>query len=283
MSDWIFQCSYAERPDTSGLPAGYGIPLLLLAGVFAAYGTAVVQARQQGKAWRAGRTVSFGVGCLLCGAALSPSFLAFAHHDLRGHAAQHALLGMLGPLALVQGAPVSLALRVLPRSMARGLAQLLGSRCLHVAGHPFVAGLLSTGSLFLLYLTPLFVSIHDHPWAVHLLHAHLLLSGYLFAWSVAGPDPAPRRPGLIIRGTALFLFAAAHAFLGKFMYAHGYPKGLTADLGEIRAAAQIMYYSGDAAELILLVCLFATWYRRKGAGSAELGIGNWELVERLKG
>jgi putative membrane protein len=40
------------------------------------------------------------------------------------------------------------------------------------------------------------------------------------------------------------------------------PAAATAhDLDGMRAAAQLMYYGGDLAELALAVALFATWFR----------------------
>jgi putative membrane protein len=45
------------------------------------------------------------------------------------------------------------------------------------------------------------------------------------------------------------------------MYAYGYPRGKPHDHGEIQAAAQLMYYGGDLAELLLSVAFFAAWFR----------------------
>ena len=97
------------------------------------------------------------------------------------------------------------------------------------------------------------------------MHLHYLAAGYLFAWSLAGPDPAPRRPGLAVRVGALLVAAAGHAVLAKYLYAQAetLPPGLTdRDPEAFRSAAQLMYYGGDLAELLLAVALFATWYHR---------------------
>jgi len=82
-------------------------------------------------------------------------------------------------------------------------------------------------------------------------------SGYLFTWAIIGPDAVPGRPGLRTRGLALFLGIAAHAFLGKYMYAQLLPHGSPFSADAIRTAAKIMYYWGDLAELILAAFFFA--------------------------
>ncbi|HYH11166.1 MAG TPA: cytochrome c oxidase assembly protein, partial [Thermomicrobiales bacterium] len=87
--------------------------------------------------------------------------------------------------------------------------------------------------------------------------------GYLFAWSIAGPDPAPGRPGLTTRLAVLVTSIAAHAYLGKTMYAHLFPRGTHYSADEIEAAAELMYYGGDLAELLLAAALFATWYQQR--------------------
>jgi putative membrane protein len=50
----------------------------------------------------------------MLGLATSPPLEALAHADARGHMAQHLLLGMYAPLALVLGAPLTLLLGSIP-------------------------------------------------------------------------------------------------------------------------------------------------------------------------
>jgi hypothetical protein len=82
----------------------------------------------------------------------------FLFADLRGHMAQHLLIGMFAPLGLVLAAPVTLALRTLPVKAARRLATLLRSRPARWVGHPVTALALNSGGMFLLYLTPLYAA-----------------------------------------------------------------------------------------------------------------------------
>ena len=132
------------------------------------------------------RTGSFLTGAGMLGLATSPPLEALAHGDARGHLAQHLLLGMYAPLALVLGAPLTLLLGSIPVAARRQVGRILGSRVLHGLGHPVSAALLTVGGLYLLYLTSLYVQSIQHTTIHHLIHLHFILAGYLFAWSIAG-------------------------------------------------------------------------------------------------
>ncbi|WP_312239610.1 cytochrome c oxidase assembly protein [Pantoea sp.] len=213
--------------------------------------------------WSAWRMASFTTGSLLIIVAMLPPLSDWAHWDLRGHMAQHLLLGMFGPLGLVFGAPGTLLLRNVSVSAARRIMAFLNARPIRLLIHPVTAALLDIGGMYLLYLTPFFTLSMMNPAVFVFLHLHFVLSGYLFTWSIAGPDPAPRRPGMRMRLAVLFFATAAHGILGKLMFGYGYPRGATADPAEIQAAAQWMYYGGDVAELLLIIAFFAIWFRHR--------------------
>ncbi|MDG4789770.1 cytochrome c oxidase assembly protein [Micromonospora sp. WMMD1102] len=210
------------------------------------------------RGWSRWRTASFGVGLLLLAMALLPPLASFAHTDFRGHMLGHLLVGMYAPLALVLGAPVTLLLRTLPARHGRRLVAVLHARPARLLTRPAVAWLLSTGSLVVLYFTPLFDTLAGRPAGHWLLHAHFLLAGCLFAHVVAGPDPAPARPGVPARLVWLGCAIALHAVVSQLMYA-GYWVRIAAPAAEVRTAAEIMYYGGDIAELLLAAALVATW------------------------
>jgi len=217
------------------------------------------------KPWPLRRTLCWVSGLTLVALACLPLLSDLAHRDLRAHMLQHLLLGMFAPLALVLGAPLSLLLRSLPRAGARRCLRLLGSPPLRLLTSPWLALLLNVGGMYLLYLSPLFGAMASST-ALHLLvHLHFLLAGYLYCWTILdGPDPLPGRAGPWQRLGALGLGIAAHAVLGKWLYAGPWPKGWPAE--EAEAAAQWMYYGGDLAELLLLAVLFAGWRRKRLTG-----------------
>ncbi|WP_223148121.1 cytochrome c oxidase assembly protein, partial [Actinotalea sp. JY-7885] len=227
--------------------------------------------------WRPGRTVAWVAGAVLVAAALSPPVAGAAQHDHRLHMLQHLLLGMYAPLGLVLGAPLTALLGSLPRRRARGWVRVLRSRPVHVLSHPATAAVLSTGGVLVLYLTPLYGWTREHDAVNALVLTHLLLAGCLLTWSIAGPDPAPGRPGLAVRTAVLVVSAGTHAFLAKLLYARagaGHPGGHD-HTGEhaVEAAQQAatwMYYGGDGAELLLAAALFATWYRLRGRERAAV-------------
>ena len=234
------------------------IPLCLLClYAFAAF------RRPQLSGWSGWRTASFSAGIMLIVLAVLPPIASRAHHDLNAHMLQHLLLGMFGPLGIVFGAPGTLLVRSLNAAGARRFMNVMRFPPVRMLIHPVTAALLDIGGMYLLYLTPLFALSMSHPVLLVLVHLHFVLSGYLFTWSIAGPDPAPHRPSRGFRLVVVFLATAAHAVLGKLMYGYGYPQGLSASLSEVQSAAQFMYYGGDLAELLLITGLFAAWFRHR--------------------
>jgi putative membrane protein len=70
-----------------------------------------------------------------------------------------------------------------------------------------------------LYFPPLYTATTTGPVLHHLVPAHFLAAGYLFAWVIAGPDPAPRRPSVPARLVVLGVAIAGHAVLSQLLYA----------------------------------------------------------------
>jgi putative membrane protein len=236
------------------LPA---VALLLCAG---AYLLLAHRARRRNpvQGWGRWQTVSFLTGIALLAVAMLPPIGTFAHNDFRGHMAQHMLIGMYAPLTLVLGAPVTLLLRGLPAAHGRQLTAALRSSPVKLLTNPATALGLSTGSLAVLYFTPLYNATTDHLTLHWLLHAHFLLSGFLFAYVIAGPDPALARPSVRARLVVLGIAIAAHATISQLMYG-GFYADIHAPITQVQGGAQIMYYGGDIAELLLATALVATW------------------------
>lgn len=238
-------------------------PLLILFGIAFLYFLAAVQQCYKRRYWSNWRTASFTAGIgILCIAVSSPLSM-LAHSDFRVHMIQHLLIGMLAPLCLVLGAPVTLALRILPVAIARWVVWVMHTELVYWLTHPITTLFLNIGGMFLLYLTPLYKMSLSSTALHYLVHIHFLIAGYLFAWSIAGPDPAPRRPGLSIRIAVLFVAMATHGILSKLMYIYVFPGNTPHSAEEIRSAAKIMYYGGDFAEVLLAIVLLSTWYTKR--------------------
>jgi putative membrane protein len=254
-----------EAHATAAVALGMGILLAVCVGLVIVYLFAALRQRRRGAQWSGWRVASFVAGLGLVIVALLPPVAARAHADLRIHMAQHLLLGMLGPIGIVLGAPITLALRSLPRRTARRAIALLHGGPLRALVHPVTALVLNLGGMAVLYLTPLYAAMADHG-ALHVLvHVHFLAAGCLFAWAIAGAEPAAPVAPLRIRLIVVFVAIAAHGVLSKVMYAYGFPRGgahEVAEVAEVEDAARIMYYGGDLAEVVLVIALLATVTRR---------------------
>lgn len=240
------------------------VPLMAISVFGLAYLYAAALAKRKASGMEL-QSATFLIGILMVAAAVHPEMMHAAHADLRMHMVQHLLLAMFGPIFLVLGAPLTVALQALPVKLARAGTAILRNRFFRFFSHPLTALCLNTGGMFLLYLTPLYRQSLTSAALHYLIHIHFLAAGYLFTWSMIGIDPVPRRRDHRVRILVLFLSIGLHAFLSKFMYAYLYPSGTPHTAGEIRAAAKLMYYWGDLSEFILVVIVFYNWYKGPAA------------------
>ncbi len=255
-----------HHEDGSGLSAEMGLggvvfeslaTLVLLA---AAVGYAIgLWVNRHRSPWPWHRSVLWLAGILLVGAGLIGPLARTAHESFTAHMLGHLLIGMLGPLCLVLGAPVTLALRALPVATARSLSRLLGTVVVRVLVHPVITAVLNAGGLWLLYTTDLFHLMHTSALIHGIVHAHVVLVGYLFTASMIGADPDPHRASMRLRAVVLIVFIAAHSVLAKYLYVVP-PDGV--DVGDAQIGAQLMYYGGDVVDIAVTVLLFLGWYRR---------------------
>lgn len=251
-------------------------PAMFAVALAAVYFACQLRVQLAEKAWPGWRSLSFAGGCLMMALALAPPFMHWAHEDLRGHMLQHLVLGMLAPIALVLGAPITLGLQALPRWGARLITWTLATRWLRWISHPLGALTLNLGGMYLLYLSPLYAASLDSRFLQGLLHLHFLVAGYLFSWAVlAGPDRAPRRPSMRLRVGVLFAAIALHAVLAKLMIIWQLPVAVAHPPAMVESAAKLMFYGGDFIELLLAALVFASWYRervRQGRSFTDLPV-----------
>jgi putative membrane protein len=258
-----------SHPDTIGAP-------LVVIAVAMGYEWLGIRATVRGRRWSSWRTASFLTGCLLLVVALAPA----GHGDFVDHMARHLLVGMLAPLALVLGAPVTLVLRTVSPAAGRAVGRLLHTRTLRVVAHPVTALCLNVGGLALLYVTPLYTRTLADPSLHRAVQVHFLAAGYLFAWVVAGPDPAPRRPSVPARLVVLGAAVAAHAVLAQLLYA-GALVHIPATIEQRQGGATLMYYGGDIAELLIAFALVSSWRpRRPASGRSAATTGGQGLTGR---
>lgn len=130
--------------------------MLVLAGLAVYIGAALGQRRRGSRRWAHGRTAAFAAGAGLLVVAASPPVVHLAHGNFSGHMVQHLLVGMLAPLGLVLGAPVTLALRSVSVAAARRVTGMLQSWPVRILSHPVAAAGVNVGGMYVLYLTPLY-------------------------------------------------------------------------------------------------------------------------------
>ncbi|MFP3466910.1 cytochrome c oxidase assembly protein [Leifsonia sp. SIMBA_070] len=207
--------------------------------------------------WPLHRSFLWVTGVVAAAAAVVGPLAAWAHMDFVGHMLAHVLLGMAAPLLLVASRPVTLLLRSIDVVPARRLSRILRSGPISFFLHPVVAAVLSIGGLWLIYATPVFGQLHTNALLGVAVHVHVFVAGYLFTAAIVGRDPRPHRFGFGLKAAVLVGAIAAHDILAKFLYVAP-PAGVSTAAAE--AGAMVMYYAGDAVEIVLIVVLCREWY-----------------------
>jgi putative membrane protein len=239
-------------------------PFLALLVVLLYLGLAVTGSRQ----WPRRRGVCWVLGCGAATLAITGPIAAAADDSFAAHMITHVLVGMAAPLLLVLAAPVTLLLRSLPVSAGRRLSRVLSGLPVRVLTEPAVGAVLSVGGLWLLYTTDLYPSMHHQPLLHLLVHLHLFTAGYLFTVAIISVDPLPHRRSFLHRSIVVIMAMAAHDVLAKHLYAHP-PAGVAPAAAE--SGSMIMYYGGDAVDLLLVVLLWLRWYRSRAPRVAPAG------------
>lgn len=265
------------RVLTAYSPDGTILGFLLLITALYIYG--VVTLTRRGDKWPVGRTTAFAVAVGLVDFATSGGIGVYAHFAFSYHMLAHMILGMIAPIGFVLAAPVTLALRTLPQgrtSQERGIRgtfiTVIHSRYSVIITNPVIALGLFDGSLFLLYMTPLFGKLmYSHSGHI-LMNMHFLLAGYLFFYVIVGIDPNPRKIPHIVRIIVLFAAMSIHAFFSIALLSTttltdgGYFASLnrpwnTNLLADQHVGASLGWMMGEIPILIALIATFIQWMR----------------------
>lgn len=247
----------------------------LTACVAGLYVVGVWRLHARGDRWPVGRTLSFLVGGM--GLFLFATASGLAAYDdmlLSVHMVQHMLLSMPVPLFCALGAPVTLALRTLPRRPRRWLLALLHSRFARVLTFAPLAFALYVLSPWALYFTHWYdATLHSE--LLHgLMHVHLVVVGLLFFTPVVGVDPVPGRVAHPFRMLLLVMTLPFHAFLGVTIMSqteliggswypalHAANPWLPDPHADQHLAGGILWGAGDLVGLLLAGVLFVQWVR----------------------
>jgi putative membrane protein len=224
---------------------------------------AVILSNRRKKQWPFFRLVLWiaGVSCALV--ATAGPLAAHSHHDFRAHMLGHLLLGMLAPLLMVLASPMTLLLRTLNVKQARYISHILKSDPIRFISNPIVVSLLNVGGLWVLYTTSLYQTMQHNELLHIMVHLHVFLAGYLFTGAFIYLDPQPHRMSFHYRSSVLLIAMACHGILSKYIYAHP-PIGVP--IVQAKTGGLLMYYGGDAIDLILITILCYQWFKETRPG-----------------
>lgn len=258
-------------------PDALFIGFIILA--IALYLKGVLILKRRGDSWPVGRTIAFVLALAIINFATSGGLGVYSRFSFEYHMIAHMVLGMIAPIGIVLGAPITLALRTLPQSRdghergVRGtLIAILQSKPTAVATNPIVALAIFDGSLFGLYFTSLFAGMMQSQVGHFFMSAHFILAGVLFFHIIIGIDPNPRRVPHLVRIVILFAAMSIHAFFSIALMStstlidQGYYASLNTPwlgnlLADQRAGGSIGWAMGEIPILMALIATFIQWVR----------------------
>lgn len=269
------------------------LALLLLAA--ALYMAGVWRLTLRGDKWSARRTTSFlvgGLGVIGFASMGGPGYYDDAVFSV--HMVQHMLLLMVAPIFLALGAPVTLALRTLPRGGRDQLLALLHSRFAGLVSFPLVGWAFYVASPFALYFTGWYRATLENTALHDLMHLHFVLVGCLFFWPMIGIDPIPGRVSEPFRFLIVVSTLPFHAILGLAIYTMNdliagdyYPNlGLTwlNPLDDQHVAGGLLWSSGELVGLVMLAVVGVQWMRasEREAVREDRRLDRLEAAERAR-
>ncbi|HET7519193.1 MAG TPA: cytochrome c oxidase assembly protein, partial [Actinomycetes bacterium] len=151
----------------------------------------------------------------------------------------------------------------------RRMTRVLHSPPLKVIGHPLVAWVLFTVTLYGLYFSPLFDLTLREPLIHDLVHLHFLAAGLLFWWVVVGLDPSRWRLPHIARLLFVFLMVPFHAFLGVAIMNSGRVLAPALEsfqrswgptpLADQQTGGAILWGAGDLIAILAVLGILISW------------------------
>ena len=245
----------------------FGLGAVLLA---CAYATGVGVLRRRGDTWPVGRTVAWLAGCAVVLVVTSSGLGKYAPATFSLHMVAHMSLNMLGPVLLVLGGPITLALRTLSPGPRGVLVALMHSRAARLVAHPAIAAVVFVASYYLLYFSDLFGAAMPFHWAHQVMNLHFLVSGYAFFWLVIGVDRPPRPLPHLARLGMLFAVMPFHAFFGVIVMnsqtaiAETYYRYLDLAwvpdlLADQHLGGSIAWAAGEVPMLLVVIALLRQW------------------------
>jgi putative copper resistance protein D len=258
-------------------PTGVALTVVLFGA--ALYLTGLRALRRRGDRWPVGRSIAWFAGLTVVYWAGIGGLGEYSHVLFSAHMGSHMMLGMVAPILLVLGAPMTLALRTLPGPRQAGevspralLTSFLHSPFMRLLTHPLVGPALFVGSLFVLYFTDLFGYLMASHWGHGAMQLHFLAVGALYYYVIIGVDPSPRTLPPVVRFALLMFTIPFHAFFSvalmssKTVIAEQYwaliNRPYRSDLlADQYLGGGISWAMGEVPLLLVFGALFVQWIR----------------------
>jgi cytochrome c oxidase assembly factor CtaG len=271
------------RPSWSSLLGHWSLDpmfvLLVLAGVL--YVTGVDRLARRGRQWQRSRSLAFLAGLVVIFLATQSGLAQYDRTLFSFHVVQHVALGMVAPLLLVLGAPVTLTLQAAPRRVQERLVRVLRSRPVIVVTHPVTVWALFGGTLVVLYFTGLYELSLQHDTVHAIVHVHFVAIGFLFMGYVVGIDPLAFRMRYGARLLYVLVLLPFHAFLGAALLGTDQLLAPTwtaqvvrnwgpSALDDQRLGAGILWAAGELLGVVALTIVLYQWMRHEERLAARL-------------
>ena len=271
-----------EAPNLTRVLLAYdadGLMLALLIFAVALYIKGVLILSRRGVKWPIGRTLAFAIGISAVDFATSGGLGVYSRFAFANHMMAHMVLGMIAPIGIVLGAPITLALRTLPQGRnkeewgVRGaFIAILHSKLSRISTNPVAALAIFDGSLFALYFTPLFGNLMQGHSGHFLMSLHFLLAGVLFFQVIIGIDPMPNKIPHLVKIIIIFAAMSIHAFfsisvmsattlLDNGFFALLERPWATDLLADQKLGGSIGWALGEIPILLALLATFMQWQR----------------------
>lgn len=261
---------FTPQFDATSVVPGLAVVALI------AYLLGVRALRRRGIRWPWHRTATFVAGIVTVLLVTATQVMSYGMMLFSIHMLQKMSLTVVSAMLLMLGAPVSLAVRALPRrgwgAVARRLLlRALRSKTARLLAHPVVTTVIFVGSLYGLYFTPVFDFLMGSWWGNVVMLLFFLGTGLLAFGGAFALGPWPHRASPPIRIVELVLPGPLHAFFAVALMLASTPVvrafanpppgwGLDVMTDQL-AAGNIVWGFGEVPSIIAVAIVYLQWTR----------------------
>jgi cytochrome c oxidase assembly factor CtaG len=215
-----------------------------------------------GRRWSPLRTASFVVGILVTAYAVEGGIAYYQQRTFTTHVIQLLLLIDVAPPLLAMGAPLNLALQSSSRRVSGALFDVLHSRTVRALLSPLAVLVLSMGTTYVYFLTPLYRISEEHPVFLAYVHLQFFLVGCALWWLIVGRDALARRLSIGMRFVLVLVQIPCDAALGLVVAMAtkpSYPAGNT--LADTQTGGNVFLGLAEVVIVAVLALMFVEWAR----------------------